>query len=484
MFEGIQQSLGAVFDRLRGARVLTEENVRDALREVRLALLEADVNLEVASAFIRSVREKAVGQEVLQGVEPGQQIVKLIHDAMIELMGEPDPEIHFNPSGITVVMMSGLQGSGKTTTCGKLGALLRKKGRNPLLVAADLQRPAAVEQLKVLGARLDIPVYAEGTGATPVTVCANALAEAKKTGRDVVVLDTAGRLHIDDALMGELEEIARQTKPHEVLYVCDAMVGQDAVNAAREFDRRLPLTGVIVTKLDGDTRGGAVISLRAVTGKPVRFAGVGEGADALEPFYPDRMAGRILGMGDVVSFVEKAAEAVDQAEAAKMQEKLLANTWTLDDLMKQFKAIRKMGPIRETLAHIPGFGRMMQNMPIEDGMIDRMQALIHSMTADERKRPQIIDTSRKRRIARGSGSTVQDVASLLNEYQQMKKIMGRGFFANLMGRFGAGNSEEIVDPSQLAQMGPLRDPRIGGQKRDKDRARAARESRKRNRKRR
>ena len=482
MFEGIQESFGAVFDKIRGTRVITEDNVKESLRDIRMALLEADVNLEVVSGFMAGVKEKALGDEVIKGVDPGQQIVKIVHDSLIELMGESDPEIHFATKGITVIMMSGLQGSGKTTTCGKLARHLRKKGRNPLLVAADLQRPAAVEQLRVLGEALEVPVYSEA-GSTPVDVCTNALKEAKATGKDVVILDTAGRLHIDDTLMGELEQIVKNTSPTEILYVCDAMVGQDAVNAAKEFDARLPLTGVILTKLDGDTRGGAAISVRAVTGKPIRFAGMGEGPDALEPFFADRMAGRIVGMGDIVSFVEKAGEAVETEEAEKMQEKLLANTWTLDDLMKQFQMIRKMGPLKDTLAHLPGMGKMMKNAPVDDSMIDKMEALILSMTQGERDRPEIIGNSRKRRIAKGSGSTVQAVSGLLNQYQSMKKIMGRGFFGNLMDKFSGSNNEEIVDASMLANMGGIRDPRIGGKKRDKNRAKMQKLSRKKNRKR-
>jgi signal recognition particle subunit SRP54 len=440
MFESITKSLGSVLDKLKARGKLTEAGIKEAMREVRTALLEADVNYKVAKDFIKQVTARAVGTEVLESVKPGHQVVKIVHDELVELMGgEETPRWRWNPSGPTVIVLAGLQGAGKTTFAGKLSRYLQKRlGRNPLLVAADVQRPAAVEQLKVLGQQIEIPVYSE-EGGRPPRICKRALKEAKKTGRDTVVIDTAGRLHIDRELMDEVKDIARRVDPDEILLVSDAMTGQDAVNSAKEFNAQLELTGVVLTKLDGDARGGAALSIRAVTGKPIRFVGVGEKLDAIEEFHADRMAGRILGMGDIVSLVEQAQDNIEQEKAEEMAEKFFTATFTLDDMLEQLGMVEKMGNLKDLLAKIPGLGAQLGDEDIDASELVRFKAMIQSMTPKERFHPEIIDGQRRRRVARGSGTSVGEVNELLKQYKQMKKMMkdmGKqgGFMQKVAGR--------------------------------------------------
>ncbi len=419
MFDSLSQALSATFQKLRGRGLLTEQNVADALREVRRALLEADVNVKVAKDFVAKVQAKALGQDVLQSVTPGQQVVKIVHDELVALMGAADSGLARAPEGPSVILLAGLQGSGKTTTAGKLAMLLKKQGRRPLLVAADLQRPAAVAQLKVLGQQAGVPVHAEG--GTPLEACRGGLAAARAQGLDTVILDTAGRLHVDQDLMAEVSAIAKVTAPQEVLFVCDAMTGQDAVASVQAFSKALPLTGIILTKLDGDARGGAALSIRAVTGVPIKFAGMGEKLDRLEPFHPERQAGRILGMGDVVGLVERAQQAVDLDEAEKMQEKLRKASFTLEDMLSQFKQFRKMGPIKEILGMLPGMGAMAQD--VDERQLAHVEAIILSMTPQERRHPEILDGRRRSRVAKGSGRSVQEVNQLLKMHAGMKQMM-------------------------------------------------------------
>ncbi len=431
MFENISRRFTDIFQRIGPRKRLTESNVKDTLREVRVALLEADVSFEVLKPFLTRVEAKALGEEVLKGVNPGHQFIKIVHEELVELMGPVDSSIQFAEKGPTVILMAGLQGSGKTTTCGKLSLLLSKKQkRKPLLVAADVQRPAAIEQLKTLGKQLGFPVYSEA-GAPPPQICRNAIDFAKREGRDTVILDTAGRLHIDEEMMAEVRDVAKRTNPHEVFLVCDAMVGQDAVKSAREFNEQLELTGVILTKLDGDARGGAALSVKAVTGKPIKFIGVGEKLDGtLEPFRPEGMAERILGMGDVVSLVSRVQEHIDQDEAAKLQEKLLGNTFTLNDFLAQLGTLKKMGSMKEMMKLIPGMGQMMDGLDeFDDSEVNRVEAVIQSMTVKERNRPEILNTSRRDRIAKGAGVERIEVDDLLKQFSAMKKVMdglGRG----------------------------------------------------------
>ncbi len=424
MFEYISERFGSIFDKLRHGGQLTEDNIRDGLRDVRRALLEADVNVAVVRDFLAKVEAKAIGTGLIEGVQPGQQVVQIVHDELITLMGEAAPGIPFAANGPTVILMAGLQGAGKTTTCGKLAKLLASQGRKPLLVAADLQRPAAIEQLKVLGAQLGIPVFHQA-GLTPPDVCAAALVAADVQGRDVVILDTAGRLHVDDDLMAEVAQVHKRTNPHQTFLVLDAMTGQDAVTSAKAFDERLPLSGVIITKLDGDARGGAIVSLRAVTGKPIVFVGVGEKLDALQLFHPDRYARRILGMGDILSFVEKAQTAVDEEAAKKLEERVKKNKFDLSDFQAQLQAITKMGSIKDLLGLIPGVGSKFAGLSIDESIFKKYAAMIGSMTKHERRRPELIDMSRRRRIAMGSGTSTNDVQALLKHFEQMKKMLGK-----------------------------------------------------------
>ena len=441
MFDSLTDKLTGVFRRLAGKGRLSESNIQEGLREVRVALLEADVNLLVVKDFIRNVTAKAVGEDVIKAVQPSQQIVKIVYDEMVALMGPADPSIPKNANRATVIMMAGLQGSGKTTTCAKLAKLMMKKGAKPLLVAADVQRPAAIEQLKTLGAAIGVPVHAE-TGGRPPMICKRGIEEAPKLGCDLVILDTAGRLHIDEALMAEVKEVADVTKPDQILLVVDSMTGQDAVNSAKQFNEKLPLTGVVLTKLDGDTRGGAALSIKAVTGKPIKFIGIGEKIDDLSEFFPDRMAQRILGMGDVISLVEKAQENVDQETARRFATKLQKNEFDLQDFLEQLGQLEKMGPLQQIIGMIPGMGQMLGEK--KEGMeteFKRMKAIIQSMTVDERKHPEILDGSRRKRISRGAGRTLPEINNLLKQFKDMRKMM-KGFnplkMQKMMGKFGRG----------------------------------------------
>ncbi|MCF6154827.1 MAG: signal recognition particle protein [Candidatus Brocadia sp.] len=444
MFEAIANSLEGVFSKLRGKGRLTEANIKDGLHEVRLALLEADVNYKVVKDFIQHATERAVGEEVIKSIAPGQQVIKIVHDELIKLMGESDTSIPFKDGEPMLIMLVGLQGSGKTTTAGKLAKTILSKGRKPLLVAADVQRPAAIEQLKVLGQQLNVPVYFEANS-QPVKICKNAVRHARENTNDVVILDTAGRLHIDDELMLELKEIKEKLKPDQIYFVCDSMTGQDAVNSAKEFNTQLGFDGAILTKLDGDTRGGAALSIRAVTGKPIKFVGIGEKLDRLEEFHPDRMASRILGMGDVVSLVERAQQAIDLEEAQKLSRKIQDDTLSLDDFLMQLQQIKKMGPIKEILGMIPGMGNKMDGLNVDEKQLQRVEAIIRSMTIQERAVPDIINGSRRQRIANGSGTTIQDVNQLLKQFKSMKKLM----------KHFKGNEKSLKKMKQLSNSLPF-----------------------------
>ncbi|NLF31779.1 MAG: signal recognition particle protein [Planctomycetes bacterium] len=423
MFEALTNKFTDIFRKMSGRGRLTEQNVKDAMREVRQALLEADVNYKVVREFCDTVREKAMGQEVIASLHPGQVMVKIVHDELVSLMGPVDTRIYYVSPPPTIIMMAGLQGSGKTTTCGKLATYLKKHGKNPLMVACDLQRPAAIEQLHVLGRQLDVAVYSETGEKNPVKVARGGVKAAKDQHCDVVIIDTAGRLHIDQEMMKQAEDIARAVTPHQIYLVCDAMTGQDAVNSAREFNERLELDGVILTKFDSDARGGAALSVKAVTGKPIKFIGVGEKLDKLEEFHPDRMAGRILGMGDVVSLVEKAQQEFDVEQQAKMQAKMAKGAFTLTDFLAQMQQMKKLGPMKDVLKMIPGLGSQMGSMDIPDNALGPMEAVIHSMTPEERDNPSIVDGSRRRRIARGSGTQPEDVSGLIKSFTQMQGLM-------------------------------------------------------------
>ncbi|CUS82117.1 signal recognition particle subunit FFH/SRP54 (srp54), partial [Candidatus Kryptonium thompsonii] len=391
----------------------------------------ADVNYKVVKDFTEKVQQKALGQEVLRSITPGQMLIKIIYDELVNLMGSTRADIKFSPNPPTVIMIVGLQGSGKTTFCAKLANHLKHKGRHPLLVAADIYRPAAIEQLKQLGEQIQVPVFSMDSGVDAVQIAVNSVDFARKNYRDVVIIDTAGRMHIDEEMMREVERIKEAVKPHEILFVVDSMTGQEAVNVAKEFNDRLNFDGVVLTKLDGDARGGAALSIKAVVNKPIKFVSIGEKLDALEPFYPDRMASRILGMGDIVTLVEKAQKQVDEEKAKKLEEKLKKNQFTLEDFRDQIREIRKMGPLRELLSMIPGIGSALRNIDIDEKQLVKLEAIINSMTPEERRKPQIINASRKRRIAMGSGTTVQDVNMLLKQFEEMQKLikqLNRGRF--------------------------------------------------------
>ncbi len=422
LFASLSERLNHIFSKLTKRGRLTELEIRSAMREVRIALLEADVNLKVAKQFIAEVSEKAVGQQVLQSLNPAQQVIKIVNDELTALMGAGNAKLEVSPKPPTVIMMCGLQGAGKTTLCGKLALYLKKQGKRPLLAACDIYRPAAIEQLKVVGGRVGCEVFEKGTQAPAKTV-KQAGEYALKMGYDTVIVDTAGRLHIDDALMKELEEIKRAVAVTETLLVVDAMTGQDAVNVAQTFNERLELTGVILTKLDGDTRGGACLSIKAVTGKPIKLIGVGEKMTDLEPFYPDRMASRILGMGDVLSLIEKAQEAVSEQQAKDLERKMRENSFTLSDYLQQFEALKKMGGASALMGMLPGSKLKLKEGDIDEKRIERLRAIILSMTPKERDNPQIINASRKRRIALGSGTTVQEINQLLKQFDQAKLLM-------------------------------------------------------------
>lgn len=425
-FEGLSERLQQVMNRIRGKGKVTEADVKEMMREVRLALLEADVNFKVVKDFIKRVSERAVGQEVMKSLTPGQQVIKVVKEELTALMGGEQSKIAIAKKPPTVVMMVGLQGAGKTTTTGKLANLLRKRhNRKPLLVAADVYRPAAIKQLETLGKQLNVPVFSLGEDANPVEIAKQALERAKEEHYDYVLIDTAGRLHIDEALMDELKQMKEAVKPDEIFLVVDAMTGQDAVNVAQSFHEQLGITGVILTKLDGDTRGGAALSIRAVTGAPIKFAGMGEKLDALEPFHPERMASRILGMGDVLTLIEKAQAAVDEEKAKELEQKMRTATFTLDDFLEQLGQVRKLGPLDELIKMLPGANKIkgLSNIQVDEKQIARVEAIIRSMTKEEKMHPEIINASRKRRIAKGSGTTVQDVNRLLKQFDDMKKMM-------------------------------------------------------------
>lgn len=422
-FDGLAEKLQNTFKNLRGKGKLTEKDVKAAMREVKLALLEADVNFKIVKEFIKKVNERAVGQEVLKSLTPAQQVIKIVNEELTELMGKTQSKIDFSSSP-TILMMVGLQGAGKTTTCGKLGNILKKKGKNPLLVACDIYRPAAIKQLEVVGKSLDIPVFSMGNDISPVEIAKSAVKQAVRSNHDLVIIDTAGRLHIDEELMNELEEIKVNVKPSEILLVVDSMTGQDAVNVAETFNEKLGIDGIILTKLDGDTRGGAALSVRAVTGKPIKFACVGEKLSDIEEFHPDRMASRILGMGDVLTLIEKAQESFDEEKVRKLEKKMKDMSFDLEDFLDQLQQMKKMGPLSDILGMMPGMNsKALKDVNIDDREFIRLEAIIQSMTMDERKNPNIIGASRKKRIAAGSGNRVQDVNKLLKQFAQTKKMM-------------------------------------------------------------
>ena len=436
-FEGLTEKLNATFKRLRGKGRLSENDVREAMREVRLALLEADVSYKVVKEFVANVTERAVGSDVLDSLTPAQQVIKIVNEELTKLMGGGTAKLSMANNGPTVVMMVGLQGAGKTTTTAKLAGLMRRQlGKRPLLAACDVYRPAAIEQLKVVGGQLDLPVFEQGQG-DPVQIAENAIRHARDHGNDMVFLDTAGRLHVDEALMDELKRMKAAVRPNEILLVVDAMTGQDAVNAASAFDEALGIDGVVLTKLDGDARGGAALSIRASTGKPIKFVGTGEKLDMIEPFHPDRMASRILGMGDMLSFIEKAQQNYDEKQAAKLEEKLRKNRLTLQDYYEQLQQLRNMGDLSQLAGMMPGnLGRQMAGATIDDKALAHTEAIILSMTPQERENPQILNASRKKRIAAGCGLQVVDVNRLLKQFemmQQLTKQMTRGRLPRMGG---------------------------------------------------
>jgi signal recognition particle subunit SRP54 len=422
MFEDLSVKLEGVLKKLRGQGKISEANVAETLREVRRVLLDADVNYRVAKQFIDDVLKRAVGQEVLQSITPGQLIVKIIYDELVRLLGTANEEIAFSPMPPTVILVAGLQGSGKTTFCAKLALFLAGHGRHPLLAAADIHRPAAVDQLVTLGKQISIPVYQE-PNATARTIAEHAVEHARKNARDVVIVDTAGRLHVDEEMMREVEAVKAAISPNEILFVVDAMTGQDAVTVAKAFNDRLNFNGAVLTKMDGDARGGAALSLRATVGKPIKFIGVGEKLDALEKFHPERMASRILGMGDVVTLVEKVQKTFDEDKAVKLEEKIRKSQFTLEDFLEQLQEVKKMGPLSQVLSMLPGMNRMPENVSVDDRALVKIEAIIQSMTVEERQKPQIINGSRRRRIATGSGTSVQDVNKLMKQYEQMHRMM-------------------------------------------------------------
>ena len=424
-FESLTDKLQNVFKKLRGKGKLSPQDVDEAMREVRMALLEADVNFKVVKSFVASVKDRAIGAEVMESLTPGQQVVKIVNEELVALMGDNPSQISNAGRGPTVILMVGLQGSGKTTSCAKLALFFRKQGRRPLLVACDIYRPAAIKQLQVLGEQVDVPVYALGDTAKPADIVKGAYAEAERQALDLVIVDTAGRLHIDDAMMEELAAVSAAVKPQEILLVVDGMTGQDAVKITETFNERLEISGVILTKLDGDTRGGAALSVKAVTGKPIKFVGMGEKTDALEQFYPDRMASRILGMGDIQSLIDKAQANVDMKKAQEMEQRLLKAELTFDDFLDQMQQMKSMGPLDQLLGMLPGAGKIkgLKDMQINDKDMAHVEAIIRSMTLEERRKPHIINGSRRKRIAAGSGTGISDVNRLIKQFEQMQKMM-------------------------------------------------------------
>ena len=435
IFEGLSDKLQGALGKLKSKGKLTEKDVKDAMREVKLALLEADVNFKVVKDFIKKVQERCVGQDVMTSLTPAQHVIKIVNEELTSLMGDVQSKVMISSKPPTIIMMVGLQGAGKTTTSGKLGNYLKKQGKKPLLVACDVYRPAAIKQLQVVGEKLDIPVFNMGDKESPVNIAKAGLSHAIKNNHDLVIIDTAGRLHIDEILMDELKSIKSEVKPHEILLVVDSMTGQDAVNVSESFDEALGLDGVILTKLDGDTRGGAALSIRAVTQKPIKFIGMGEKLDDLEPFYPDRMASRILGMGDVLSLIEKAQDAIDMEKAKELEQKMKKQDFDFEDFLTQMEQIENMGPLDKVLGMIPGMGNLknqLGDVDLNGKEMRRTKAIIQSMTLEERRNPQILNASRKRRISKGSGTSVQDINRLVKQLNEMKKMM-KMFMGNQKG---------------------------------------------------
>ena len=437
MFGGLTDKLANAFKKFRNKGKLTEADVKEGMREVKLALLEADVNFKVVKEFVKAVTDRAVGADVLESLVPAQQIVKIVNEELIKLMGGETPKINISPKPPTVIMMVGLQGAGKTTHSAKIASYYKHKGKSPLLVACDVYRPAAVDQLKIVGEAANIPVFSMGTKISPVEIAKAGVEHAKKNGHDMVFIDTAGRLHIDEELMAELVKIKEATGPSEILLVVDAMLGQDAVNVAKTFNDLLDITGVVLTKMDGDTRGGAALSVKYITGKPIKFIGTGEKLDALELFHPDRMASRILGMGDILSLIEKAEQAYDEKNAKELEKKMREQTFSLDDFLEQMRQLKKMGNLEQILAMVPGVNAgSLKNAQLDESQMAKTEAIILSMTKQERLKPEIINGSRRKRIANGSGTTVEDVNKLLKQFEQMKKMMKQ--FSNMGKRRGFG----------------------------------------------
>ncbi|MBO5101305.1 MAG: signal recognition particle protein [Clostridia bacterium] len=424
MFANLTEKLASAFKKFRNKGKLSEADVKEGMREVKLALLEADVNFKVVKEFVKSVTERAVGTQVLESLVPAQQIVKIVNEELIKLMGGEAPKINISPKPPTVVMMVGLQGAGKTTHAGKIAAMYKQKSKNPLLVACDVYRPAAVDQLKIVGEQAGIPVFSMGTKISPVEIAKAGVLHAKKNGNDMVIIDTAGRLHIDEELMAELVKIKESVSPSEILLTVDAMTGQDAVNVAKSFNDLLDITGVVLTKMDGDTRGGAALSVKYITGKPIKFIGTGEKLDAIELFHPDRVASRILGMGDILSLIEKAEAAYDEKQAKELERKMREQTFSLEDFLMQMRQLKKMGNLEQLLGMMPGMNAgALKNAQIDEHQMDKIEAIILSMTKEERLKPEIINGSRRKRIANGSGTTVEDINKLLKQFEQMRKMM-------------------------------------------------------------
>ena len=447
-FEGLSSRLQAITKKLKGEARITESNMKEMLREVKLALLEADVNYKIVKEFINNVQEKALGQEVMKSLKPGEQVVKIVKDELVELLGGTESKINISPNPPTVIMLVGLQGSGKTTTAGKLANLLRKQGKKPLLVACDVYRPAAIKQLQVVGGQLNIPVYSEENVKDVVGIARRAMSTAMSKLNDVVILDTAGRLHVDEELMQELQNVKKSVRPHEILLVVDAMTGQDAVNVANEFNSKVGIDGVILTKLDGDTRGGAALSVKKVTGAPIKFAGVGEKLSELEVFHPDRMASRILGMGDVLSIIEKAEASLDLEEAEKLEAQLKKNKFDLNDYLAQLKQVKKMGSFSSILKMIPGMNKL-GDIKVDDKEFDKIEAMINSMSAEERANPKILNGSRRKRIAKGSGRQVSEINRFMDSFEMTQKMMkqmkNKGNMRKMMKGLNLDNIKDFKD---------------------------------------
>lgn len=461
MFQSLSDKLTNAFKKFKSKGKLTESDIKEGMREIKLALLEADVNFKVVKDFVKTVSERAVGSTVLESLNPGQQIVKIVNEELISLMGGSQSKLNIQPNPPTVIMMVGLQGAGKTTHAGKLAGMYKKQGKKPLLVACDIYRPAAIKQLEILGEKLDIPVFSLGDKVSPVKIAKEGVKYAELRGYDMVFIDTAGRLHIDEELMEELRSIKKEVKPAEILLTVDAMIGQDAVTVAQTFNDQLDITGVILTKLDGDTRGGAALSIKYITGKPIKFIGTGEKLDMIEPFYPDRMASRILGMGDVLSLIEKAEQAFDEKQAAELERKLRESTFTLDDYLEQFRQIKNMGSMEQLMAMMPNMPGVnagkMRDAQIDEKAIGKIEAIILSMTPRERTNPDLLNASRKKRIAAGSGTSVEDINSLLRQFEQVKQLMKKlsgskrfGGFGGMggMGGLGTGKSRSATKPKK------------------------------------